>query len=128
MRNDECEEEVKREETNFRNLLICLQILFFLLWCFPNSSDIYQNPWSSSEVFIPTFIIISFCGVKYFCCIFIIKRDYDPPLPIHNNLLRKSLIETTNSIEYTNNYNNDNNDNNNDNSSYDYSYDESVTV
>ena len=118
MSNDECEEELKREETNFRNLLICLQILFFLLWCFPNSSDIYQNHWSSSKVFIPTFIIISFCGVKYLFCIFIIKRDYKPSFTIHNNLLINSLIGTINSIEYTNN----------DNSDHDYSYYEIVAV
>ena len=129
MTNNECEEEFNRELRTIRNILVFLQILFFLLWCFPNSSDIYQDPWSSGEVFVPTFIIVSVYGVKYLCCFFVTTRDYQPPptLTIHNKELIKSLNQTANSIDYTNNYNNDNNDNN-DNSSYDYSYDESVTV
>ena len=121
MTNNECEEEFNRELRTIRNILVFLQILFFLLWCFPNSSDIYQDPWSSSEVFIPTFIIVSVYGVKYLCCFFVTTRDYQPPPtpPIYNNELIKSLNQAANSIDYNKN---------NDDCDVSYNNNESVTI
>ena len=107
MTNNECEESFNSDQRNLRNVLIFLQMLFFLLWRIPNSSDIYKEPWHGTEVFVPTFIIVSIYGIKYLCCFFVSTRDYQPPpvLPIHNhnNELKISLNETANSIDYDNN-------------------------
>ena len=98
MTETECEEECKRDQRNFRNFLLILQFIFFILRIIPNDSDIYKNPWSWGEVFIPGIIGVSIYSLYILFCCYASTANYEPPPQINNQELQNSLTNDKSTI------------------------------